>query len=163
MVGEVLLDRYELQELVGSGGMSSVYRAHDRLLDRMVALKVLHEHYRADPEYVERFRREARSVAVLSHPNIVTVIDRGEQANAQFIVFEYVDGENLKRLIERERPLPVARRSPSPSRLRAASRSRTETGSSIATSSRRTCCSTATARRRSRTSGSRERSTCRVA
>ncbi len=108
MVGEVLLDRYELQELVGSGGMSSVYRAHDRLLDRMVALKVLHEHYRADPEYVERFRREARSVAVLSHPNIVTVIDRGEQDNAQFIVFEYVGGENLKRLIERERPLPVA-------------------------------------------------------
>jgi serine/threonine protein kinase len=108
MVGEVLLDRYELQELVGSGGMSSVYRAHDRLLDRTVALKVLHEHYRADPEYVERFRREARSVAVLSHPNIVTVIDRGEQDDAQFIVFEYVDGENLKRLIERERPLPVA-------------------------------------------------------
>ncbi len=109
MVGEVLLDRYELQELVGSGGMSSVYRAHDRLLDRMVALKVLHEHYRGDPEYVERFRREARSVAVLSHPNIVTVIDRGEEGDAQFIVFEYVDGENLKRLIAREQPLPVAR------------------------------------------------------
>jgi eukaryotic-like serine/threonine-protein kinase len=109
MVGEVLLDRYELQELVGSGGMSSVYRAHDRLLDRTVALKVLHEHYRADPEHVERFRREARSVAVLSHPNIVTVIDRGEHGDAQFIVFEYVGGENLKRLIERERPLPVAK------------------------------------------------------
>ncbi|HEY7398699.1 MAG TPA: protein kinase [Gaiellaceae bacterium] len=107
MVGEVLLDRYELQELVGSGGMSSVYRAHDRLLDRTVALKVLHEHQMQDPESVERFRREARSAAVLSHPNIVTVIDRGEQDGRQFIVFEFVDGENLKRLIQRESPLPV--------------------------------------------------------
>ena len=108
MVGEVLLDRYELEELVGTGGMSSVYRAHDRLLDRTVALKVLHEHHLRDPEYVERFRREARSAAVLSHPNIVTVIDRGEQDGRQFIVFEYVGGENLKRLIEERTPLPVA-------------------------------------------------------
>jgi eukaryotic-like serine/threonine-protein kinase len=107
MVGEVLLDRYELEELVGTGGMSSVYRAHDRLLDRTVALKVLHEHHLQDPEYVERFRREARSVAVLSHPNIVTVIDRGEHEGRQFIVFEYVDGQNLKRLIENGRPVPV--------------------------------------------------------
>jgi eukaryotic-like serine/threonine-protein kinase len=108
MVGEVLLDRYELEELVGTGGMSSVYRAHDRLLDRTVALKVLHEHHLRDPEHVERFRREARSAAVLSHPNIVTVIDRGEHDGRQFIVFEYVGGENLKRLIEQRKPLPVA-------------------------------------------------------
>ena len=107
VVGEVLSDRYELEELVGSGGMSSVYRAHDRLLDRTVALKVLHEHHLQDAEYVERFRREARSVAVLSHPNIVTVIDRGEHDGRQFIVFEYVDGENLKRLIQAGRPVPV--------------------------------------------------------
>ncbi len=107
MVGEVLSDRYELEELVGTGGMSSVFRAHDRLLDRKVALKVLHQQYADDPEYVERFRREARAVATLSHPNIVTVIDRGEHADRQFIVFEYVDGENLKRLIERSGPLPV--------------------------------------------------------
>ena len=107
MVGEVLSDRYELEELVGTGGMSSVYRAHDRLLDRKVALKVLHEQYADDEEYVERFRREARAVAALSHPNIVTVIDRGEHGGRQFIVFEYVDGENLKRLIERRGPAPV--------------------------------------------------------
>src|SRR5882672_2861267 len=107
MVGEVLSDRYELEELVGSGGMSSVYRAHDRLLDRKVALKILHEHYTADADYVERFRREARAVAALSHPNIVTVIDRGEHESKQFIVFEYVDGENLKRMIERRGPAPV--------------------------------------------------------
>ena len=108
MVGEVLADRYELEELVGTGGMSSVFRAHDRLLDRKVALKILHQHYSADADYVERFRREARSVAALSHPNIVTVIDRGEHENKQFIVFEYIDGENLKRLIERRGPAPVA-------------------------------------------------------
>jgi serine/threonine-protein kinase len=108
MVGEVLLDRYELEELVGSGGMSSVYRAHDRLLDRTVAMKVLHEHQLLDPDNVERFRREARSAAVLSHPNIVTVIDRGEHDGRPFIVFEFVDGENLKRMILRERPVPVA-------------------------------------------------------
>ena len=108
MVGEVLADRYEVEELVGTGGMSSVYRAHDRLLDRKVALKVMHQHYGDDPQYVERFRREARSVASLSHPNIVTVIDRGEHESRQFIVFEYVDGENLKQLIQRRGPAPVA-------------------------------------------------------
>ena len=107
MVGEVLSDRYEVEELVGTGGMSSVFRAHDRLLDRKVALKVLHPQYSEDEEYVERFRREARAVAALSHPNIVTVIDRGEHAGRQFIVFEYIDGENLKALIQRRGPAPV--------------------------------------------------------
>jgi eukaryotic-like serine/threonine-protein kinase len=86
--------------------MSSVYRAHDRLLERDVALKVLHEQFMADGEQVERFRREARAVAQLSHPNIVTVIDRGEQDGRQYIVFEYVEGENLKALVGREGPLP---------------------------------------------------------
>ena len=65
MVGEVVADRYELEELVGTGGMSSVYRARDRLLERQVAIKVLHEHYSRDDDYVERFRREARSAAKL--------------------------------------------------------------------------------------------------
>ena len=106
MVGELIAERYELEELVGTGGMSSVYRAHDRLLERHVAIKVLHEQFTADDDYVERFRREARAVAQLSHPNIVTVIDRGEHDGRQFIVFEYVDGENLKALVEREGPLP---------------------------------------------------------
>src|ERR1700712_4720778 len=107
MVGEVLSDRYELEELVGTGGMSSVFRAHDRLLERKVALKLLHEQYTEDADYVERFRREARAVATLSHPNIVTVIDRGEHEGRQFIVFEYIPGENLKRLIERRGPAPI--------------------------------------------------------
>ena len=102
MVGEVVADRYELEELVGTGGMSSVYRARDRLLERQVAIKVLHEHYSRDDDYVERFRREARAAAKLSHPNIVTVIDRGEADGRQFIVFEYVDGENLKQLVDEQ-------------------------------------------------------------
>src|SRR2546421_10491896 len=109
MVGEVIADRYELEELVGSGGMSSVYRAHDVLLERRVAIKLLHEHFGRDEDHVERFKREARAVAQLSHPNIVTVIDRGERDGRQFIVFEYVEGENLKQLIVRGGPLPVRR------------------------------------------------------
>jgi eukaryotic-like serine/threonine-protein kinase len=109
MVGELIADRYELAELVEHGGMSSVYRGRDRLLERNVALKLLHPHFGDDDEYVERFRREARAVAQLSHPNIVTVIDRGASDGQQFIVFEYVDGENLKQLLERTGPLPVRR------------------------------------------------------
>jgi serine/threonine protein kinase len=105
VVGELIAERYELEELCGTGGMSSVYRAHDRLLERDVALKILHERFMEDGDHVERFREEARSVAQLSHPNIVTVIDRGEQDGRQFIVFEYVPGENLKALVQREAPL----------------------------------------------------------
>jgi eukaryotic-like serine/threonine-protein kinase len=106
MAEDLIAGRYELEHKVGSGGMSKVYRAHDRLLERTVALKILHEHYSQDDEYIERFRREARSVAQLTHPNVVTVIDRGEHEGRQYIVFEYIDGENLKQLVEREGPLP---------------------------------------------------------
>jgi serine/threonine-protein kinase len=109
MVGETIGSRYELEELVGTGGMSSVFRAHDRMLERNVALKVLHEHFSDDDEYVGRFRREARAVAQLSHPHIVTVIDRGEDEGREYIVFEYVDGENLKELVRRTGPMPVRR------------------------------------------------------
>jgi len=108
-VSQVIAGRYELKETVGTGGMSTVYCAFDTLLERNVALKILHDQYGGDAEYVERFRREARAVAQLSHPNIVTVIDRGEEDGKQYIVFELVDGENLKELVERGGPLPVRR------------------------------------------------------
>ena len=108
-VGDVLAGRYELEEVAGSGGMSSVYRAHDSVLDRTVALKVMHRPLTADDEHVERFRREARMVAGLLHENIVTVIDRGEEDGCPFIVFEFVAGENLKQLVGRAGPLPVER------------------------------------------------------
>jgi eukaryotic-like serine/threonine-protein kinase len=107
VVGEKIAGRYELEELVGHGGMSSVYKARDSLLERNVALKVLHEQYNADEDFVERFKREARSVAQLQHPNIVTVIDRGAADGRQYIVFEYIDGENLKELLGRKGRLDV--------------------------------------------------------
>ena len=107
MVGETIAERYEVEELVGHGGMSSVYKAHDSLLERNVALKILHEQYNADEDFVERFKREARAVAQLQHPNIVTVIDRGEEDDRQFIVFEYIDGENLKERVVRKGRLDV--------------------------------------------------------
>src|SRR5256886_14487490 len=107
--GDLIADRYELEELCGTGGMSSVFRAHDRQLERDVAIKILHEHFADDPEYLERFRREARAVARLSHPNIVTVIDRGDDDGRQYIVFEHVEGENLKELVLRSGRLSVRR------------------------------------------------------
>ena len=107
MVGETIAGRYEVEELVGHGGMSSVYKARDALLERHVALKILHEEYSNDEDFVERFKREARSVAQLQHPNIVTVIDRGEEDGRQFIVFEYVKGENLKEHVVRKGRLDV--------------------------------------------------------
>jgi serine/threonine protein kinase len=106
-VGELIADRYEVDRLLGRGGMSSVYKAHDTLLERNVALKILHERHLEDDEYVERFRREARVVAQLSHPNIVTVIDRGEADGKPFIVFEYVDGQTLDELVGKRGALPV--------------------------------------------------------
>jgi eukaryotic-like serine/threonine-protein kinase len=104
--GDVIAGRYVLEELVGAGGMSSVYRAHDQLLERDVALKILHSTHQEDEEAVERFRREAQAVARLSHPNVVTVIDRGEEDGHQFIVFEYVDGATLKDHLAKRGPLP---------------------------------------------------------
>jgi eukaryotic-like serine/threonine-protein kinase len=108
VVGTTIAGRYEVEEVVGHGGMSSVYKAHDSLLERHVALKILHERYNTDDEFVERFKREARSVAQLQHPCIVTVIDRGEQDGRQYIVFEYIDGENLKEHVVRQGRLDIA-------------------------------------------------------
>lgn len=99
MVGEVLVSRYEIREEVGSGGMARVYRAHDLLLNRMVAVKILREQFADDSQFVERFRREARSAASLSHPNIVNIYDVGETDGVHFIVMEYVQGKNLRQLI----------------------------------------------------------------
>jgi len=106
-VAEVIGERYELEQMVGAGGMSRVFRARDTALDRTVALKLLHAQYMGDDGYVERFQREARAVAQLSHPNIVTVIDRGEDGGRPFIVFEYVPGENLRERVVRCGPLSV--------------------------------------------------------
>ena len=105
--GDVVAGRYEIEDVLGRGGMSSVYRAHDRVLERDVALKILDSRYLEDTEYVERFRREARAIARLAHPNIVTVIDRGQVGDCEYIVFELVRGQNLKELLAKQGPLPV--------------------------------------------------------
>jgi serine/threonine protein kinase len=107
VIGTLLCGRYRLEERIGSGGMSTVYRAFDETLERWVAVKLLHGSMQDDSVQLERFRREARAVARLSHPHLVTVIDAGEDNTHPFIVFEYVDGETLKQLIRRTGPLPV--------------------------------------------------------
>ncbi|HUK44592.1 MAG TPA: protein kinase [Gaiellaceae bacterium] len=109
MAGDIVADRYELEQLVGSGGMSSVFRARDRELERTVALKILHERLTAQRDVVERFSREAKLAAGLSHHNIVAVIERGDYEGTPYIVFEYISGENLKQLVGRDGPLPVER------------------------------------------------------
>src|SRR5271169_3835429 len=125
-LGTVIGGRYRLDAEIGRGGMSTVYRAFDTVLERAVAIKLMHREIAADSDQLERFRREARAVAQLNHPHIVTVIDAGEepsthgedrseigqqghepQVGTPYIVLEYVDGETLKQLIRREGPLQI--------------------------------------------------------
>jgi eukaryotic-like serine/threonine-protein kinase len=107
LVGTLLNGRYRLDAQVGSGGMSTVYRAFDSTLERRVAIKLMHRDIAGDHDQLERFRREARAVAQLSHPHIVGVIDAGEEDGRPYIVFEYVEGETLKDRIRRLGRLPV--------------------------------------------------------
>lgn len=109
----VLNGRYQLLERIGSGGMSIVYKAQDRALGRLVAIKMLHESLTGDPDFLLRFQQEAYAAANLTHPNIVTVHDIGQDGQRHFIVMEYVDGQTLKQLIrqynEEERLMPLDR------------------------------------------------------
>src|SRR3982751_1971401 len=100
-VGTQLSGRYRLDAQIGSGGMSTVYRAFDTVLERPVAIKLMHREMSSDSDQLERFRREARAVAQLNHPHIVQVIDAGEEDSLPYIVFEYVEGETLKERIRR--------------------------------------------------------------
>jgi serine/threonine protein kinase len=103
----VLSGRYRLESKLGSGGMSTVYLAMDEVLDRPVAIKLLHREISEEADQLERFRREARAAARLSHPNLVGVIDAGEDDGRPYIVFEYIEGRTLKRRIQEEGRLPV--------------------------------------------------------
>jgi hypothetical protein len=107
MIGTVLSGRYRLEAKLGSGGMSTVYLARDETLDRPVAVKVMHREMSEQPDQLQRFRQEARAVAKLSHPNVVAVIDAGEDGGHPYIVFEYVEGETLKQRISRIGALDV--------------------------------------------------------
>ncbi|HET6571078.1 MAG TPA: protein kinase, partial [Solirubrobacterales bacterium] len=101
MIGTVLSGRYRLEAKLGSGGMSTVYLARDETLDRPVAVKVMHREMSEQEDQLQRFRQEARAVAKLTHPNVVAVIDAGEDGGHPYIVFEYVEGETLKQRINR--------------------------------------------------------------
>ena len=102
----VLAGRYRLQGLVGQGGMADVELAHDDVLDREVAVKILHSRYSDDPAFRERFKREARAAASLNHPNMVAVYDTGDEDGRPFIVMEFVNGRSLKEVLQREGVLP---------------------------------------------------------
>ena len=105
----IFSNRYELTHLIARGGMAQVYRAHDQLLDREVALKVLFPELSVDQTFVERFRREAQAAAKLSHPNIVPIFDWGEDAGNYFIVMEFVDGEPLSTTLREQGVLAPTR------------------------------------------------------
>jgi eukaryotic-like serine/threonine-protein kinase len=120
VLGTLIGGRYRLEAEVGRGGMSTVYRAFDTVLERPVAIKMMHREIAADTDQLERFRREARAVAQLNHPHVVTVIDAGEEPSQDgagaggdgvlgtpYIVLEYIDGETLKDMIRREAPLDI--------------------------------------------------------
>lgn len=107
ILGTTLSGRYRLEARIGAGGMSTVYRALDTTLQRQVAIKLMNREVASDSDQLERFRREARAVAQLSHPHIVGVIDAGEDESRPYIVFEYVEGETLKERIRRMGRLPI--------------------------------------------------------
>ncbi|MFZ5632913.1 MAG: Stk1 family PASTA domain-containing Ser/Thr kinase [Bacillota bacterium] len=109
MIGKMLGNRYEVLEQLGGGGMAIVYKGRDVILNRLVTIKLMRPEYTSDEDFVRRFRREARSVASLSHPNIVSIYDVGREDDMQYLVMEYVDGKDLRSIIKREGPLDPAR------------------------------------------------------
>jgi serine/threonine protein kinase len=107
MIGKELAGRYEIMSRIGGGGMALVYKGHDMLLHRKVAIKVLRQQFVHDDEFIHRFRREAQSAASLSHPNVVSIYDVGKEDDIHYIVMEYVEGKTLKDLIQERAPLPL--------------------------------------------------------
>ncbi len=107
LTGTLFADRYRFERKLGSGGMADVWLAEDQELGRRVAVKILHERYANDEQFVERFRREATHAAGLSHPNIVSIYDRGVADGSYYIVMEYIEGRTLKELVVTRGPCPV--------------------------------------------------------
>ncbi len=104
--GKIIGNRYEIIEKVGNGGMATVYKARDTILNRYVAVKVLRDEFTTDEEFIKRFNTEAQSAARLTHPNIVSVYDVGQEYNIYYIVMELVQGKTLKQIISEEGALP---------------------------------------------------------
>ena len=109
MQQKILDGRYELERKIGEGGMARIYAGRDLRLSRRVAIKIPYSHYLGDPDFIERFRHEAQAAAMLSHPNIVDVYDVGIDGDIHYIVMEFVEGTDLKTIINREAPLSVPR------------------------------------------------------
>jgi len=107
MIGHDLAGRYEIISRIGGGGMALVYKAHDVLLNRKVAVKVLRQQFVNDEEFISRFRREAQNAAALSHPNVVSIYDVGQEEDIHYIVMEYVEGHNLNEIIVERAPLQI--------------------------------------------------------
>ncbi|MDQ0876617.1 beta-lactam-binding protein with PASTA domain/tRNA A-37 threonylcarbamoyl transferase component Bud32 [Paenibacillus sp. V4I3] len=107
MIGRKLGGRYEILDRIGGGGMALVYKGHDLLLNRKVAVKVLRQQYVHDEEFIRRFRREAQAAASLSHPNIVSIYDVGQEEDVHYIVMEYIEGTTLNDVIKERAPLQV--------------------------------------------------------
>ena len=104
--GRIIGNRYEIIEKAGSGGMATVYKARDTILNRYVAVKVLRDEFTTDEEFIKRFNTEAQSAARLTHPNIVSVFDVGQEYNIYYIVMELIQGKTLKQIISEEGALP---------------------------------------------------------
>ncbi|MGI8315072.1 Stk1 family PASTA domain-containing Ser/Thr kinase [Halobacillus mangrovi] len=104
----LLSERYKIGEMIGGGGMANVYLAHDIILDRNVAIKVLRLEHGNDEEFIARFHREAQSATSLSHPNIVNIYDVGEEDDIYYMVMEYVDGMTLKQYIQQHSPIEIS-------------------------------------------------------
>lgn len=107
IIGQLVDGRYEVTSRIARGGMATVYRATDRRLDRTVAVKVMHPHLAESPDFVARFRREARAAARLSHPGVVAVHDQGSTAGAAYLTMELVDGPNLRTVLRERGAVPV--------------------------------------------------------
>ncbi|MGG4344830.1 Stk1 family PASTA domain-containing Ser/Thr kinase [Paenibacillus lautus] len=107
MIGHELAGRYKIIERIGGGGMALVYKAQDILLNRNVAIKVLRQQFVHDEEFIRRFRREAQSAASLSHSNVVSIYDVGQEEEVHYIVMEYIEGQNLNEIIKERAPLQV--------------------------------------------------------
>lgn len=107
MMGKRINGRYKILEMIGGGGMANVYLAHDMILDRDVAVKVLRLDFSNNEEFIRRFHREAQSATSLAHPNIVNIYDVGEEDSIYYIVMEYVNGQTLKQYIQQHSPVPI--------------------------------------------------------
>jgi eukaryotic-like serine/threonine-protein kinase len=107
LIGTVFDGRYRIVRKLGAGGMADVYLAEDQELGRRVAIKILNDRHAADDSFIERFRREAKNAAGLSHPNIVSIYDRGEAEGTYYIAMEFLDGRSLKELIVGRGPAPI--------------------------------------------------------